>query len=402
MTRPSSSWHHVALVAGILLVALNLRPAVTAISPLAERMHTDGLSRELIGMLTTIPLILFGLMGLWAGWVGGRFGLARAMGGGLLILGLGCFIRSAPGELSDIWRILGTIMIGAGIAVGNVLMPGIVKSRYPHRVGLMTSLYSTGMNLGAALGIAFAVPLAAALPGDWNTALAAWGVLALVTLLIWSPQMIPPPTVRPTGHPLRGVMALAKKGRAWQIAIFMGFQSMVFYSSVAWLPTVLQHRGMTETQAAWWVSALQIVGCAASLAAPILAGKFRSQSLWSSGFNFLSAVSLALILILPLKWVGAAVIGLGIGVNASFGTALLILAVRSHDARTAASLSSMAQAVGYLMASPGPWIAGLLSTTAWGWNASMGFVVVLGLLASFFGFLAGRERTLSLDAEEAK
>ena len=252
MTRPSSSWHHVALVAGILLVALNLRPAVTAISPLAERMHTDGLSRELIGMLTTIPLILFGLMGLWAGWVGGRFGLARAMGGGLLILGLGCFIRSAPGELSDIWRILGTIMIGAGIAVGNVLMPGIVKSRYPHRVGLMTSLYSTGMNLGAALGIAFAVPLAAALPGDWNTALAAWGVLALVTLLIWSPQMIPPPTVRPTGHPLRGVMALAKKGRAWQIAIFMGFQSMVFYSSVAWLPTVLQHRGMTETQAAWW------------------------------------------------------------------------------------------------------------------------------------------------------
>lgn len=400
MTRPSHFWHHVALVAGILLVAINLRPAVTAISPLAERMHLAGLSRELIGMLTTVPLVLFGAMGLWAGWVGGRIGLARAMGVGLLLLAAGCFIRSAPGEFADFWRIVGTVLIGGGIALGNVLMPGVVKSRYPNHIGLMTSLYSTGMNLGAAFGIAFSVPLASALPGDWNSALAVWGVVALVTLLIWVPQMIPPPAVRPTGHPLKGVIDLARKGRAWQVATYMGFQSMVFYSSVAWLPTVLQHRGMTEMGAANWVTALQVVGCAASLVAPVLAGRFRSQSLWAGGFNFISAASLAGILVLPVDWTGAAVIGLGIGVNGSFGVALLILAVRSRDGRTAASLSSMAQAVGYLMASPGPWIAGLLSSTAWGWNASMGFVVVLGILASILGFFAGRPGELCLEGEE--
>ncbi len=268
MKLPTTRWQHILLVGSILLIALNLRPAVTVLSPLAERMRADGLSREVIGAMTTLPLILFGVAGLWAGWIGGRWGLARSLGAGLLLIAAGCLLRSMSDIDSQFWRFAGTILIGAGIALGNVLLPGLVKSRYPDKVGLLTSLYSTAMNLGAALGIAVAVPLADRLTGGWNASIAAWGLFAFATALFWIPQMLPRPTVRRPVHPLAGVITLARRKRAWQVAIFMGLQSSVFYSAVAWLPTVLQVRGMTENQAAGWVTGMQVLGCGASLLVP--------------------------------------------------------------------------------------------------------------------------------------
>ncbi len=398
-TASSGKWHHVALIGGILLVAMNLRPAITGLSPLAERMNIDGLSRQVIGSLTTIPLILFGVVGLWAGWIGRRIGLARALGLGLFLLTVGCLVRSVPGDAATLWRVAGTVLIGGGIALGNVLLPGLVKSRYPNHVGLLTSLYATAMNLGAAFGIGLAVPLANGLPGGWNSSLAAWGVFALATLVIWSPQMRPPPTVRPPGNPLAGVRSVARQRRAWQVAAFMGFQATVFYSTVAWLPTVLQSRGMTEATAADWVSGMQLLGCAASLVVPTLAGRARSQSAWVVGCAVLNAASLIGVLFLPVGWVGVAVVTFGLGVNSAFGLALLVIALRSKNPETAASLSSMAQACGYLLAAPGPWLVGLLSTTSGGWKLAFGLVALFALLAALAGYFAGRPGELSVDED---
>ncbi|MDF1752088.1 MAG: MFS transporter [Verrucomicrobiales bacterium] len=395
MTRPQSLWKNILLFSGILFIALNLRPAVTSISPLAERMRLDGLSRETIGSMTTIPLILFSLAGLWAGWLGSRFGLARTLGSGLLIIGTGCYVRSL-GETDAFFRIGGTILIGTGIALGNVLLPGLVKSRFPNHIGPMTSLYSTGMNLGAAFGFAAAVPLADFLAGGWNASLASWGIFAGITLLIWIPQMLPAPARHSGASPLGGVIALARQRRAWQVAIFMGLQSAVFYSTVSWLPTLLQFRGMSEAGAAGWVTALQIAGCVASLVVPTLAGKSPSQSLWITVCLLFNAASIAGILFLPYSLVGIAVLTLGLGVNASFGMALLLIALRSRDARTAASLSSLAQAVGYLIAAPGPWMVGWLSETAGGWPLAMGAVVIIALTAAIIGWFAGRSGELTI------
>ncbi|MEX2579447.1 MAG: MFS transporter [Verrucomicrobiales bacterium] len=394
MSRPK--WNHALLVVGIVLVAMNLRPAVTALSPLAERMHLGGMSRQAIGSLTTVPLLMFGIVGLWAGWIGGRVGLARALGVGLFLLGSGCFVRSIPGPGAEVWRMAGTVLIGAGIALGNVLLPGIVKSRYPNHVGLLTSFYSTAMNLGAAFGIVLAAPLADALPGDWNWSLASWGVFALASLAVWLPQMRPRPTVHPPTRPLAGVAVLAGRRRAWEVAAFMGLQSIVFYSSIAWLPTVLQTRGMTEVGAAGWVSGMQVLGCAASLVVPTLAGRRKSQSAWAAGCALLNVAGLLGILFLPLAWTGISVLVLGLGVNASFGLALLVIALRSRDPETAAALSSLAQAAGYVLAAPGPWVVGWLSTTAGGWNLAFGFVVLLALAAAVAGFRAGREGEFGL------
>ncbi len=397
MSSPSSNrWRQVFVIAGILMVALNLRPAITSVAPLAERMHAGGLSRQTIGLMTTIPLILFGVAGLWAGWVGRRIGFARALGAGLLILCFGCLLRSVPGPGEPVWRMAGTVLIGAGIALGNVLLPGVVKTRFPNHLGPMTSLYSTGLNLGAALGFAASVPLAEALPGGWPSSLAAWGGMALLTLFIWSPQMLPQPARRPPTHPLASIAELSRQPRAWQITAYMGLQSMVFYAAAAWLPTVLQGRGLSETAAAHWVTYMQILGCAASLLVPTLAGRVKSQSLWAFGCVLTSGLGLTGILTLPAQWTGLAVLVLGLGVNSSFGLALLLIAVRSRDGDTAAGLSSMAQAVGYLIAAPGPWLVGWLFESTDSWAVALGFVIVVAAVASAIGLFAGRPGNLAL------
>lgn len=390
MTKPATKWHHMFLIGGILLISLNLRPAITGLAPLAERMRDSGLSRETIGSLTTVPLILFGIVGLWAGWLGRRFGFARVLGFGLLVLGAGCWLRSAPGDFSAVWRVLGTVLIGGGIAVGNVLLPGIVKSRYPNHVGLLTSIYSTGMNLGAALGLALAIPVADSVAGGWRTSLAMWGVFAIVILVIWAPQMVARPGRLTPVHPMAGIGKLLRMKRAWQVTVLMGLQSALFYCSVAWLPSVFQYRGMTENTATAWVTAMQLLGCAASLLVPYLAGRSKSQSAWAVSCLLANGFGLLGILLAPPALAGVSAILLGLGLNGGFGLALLLIAFRSANAETAASLSSMAQAFGYLFAAPGPWVIGWMSTTAGGWNLAYGSLIFIAAIGAIAGYLAGR------------
>ncbi len=373
-----------------MLIALNLRPAITGLAPLAERMRTDGISVQSIGIMTTVPLVLFGLAGSFAGVVGNRIGFARTLGAGLLILSAGSFLRNGEFSGSNFERILGSILIGTGIAFGNVLLPGIVKSRFPNHVGLMTSLYSTAMNLGGALGIALAVPLANSLPGGWRSSLNAWGYAALVPFVIWLPQLFQKPAARSQANPVAGMVRLLRNARAWQVTAQMGLQSLLFYSSVAWLPTLLQLRGLSETAAYGWPTAMQIGGSVASLIVPTLAGRARSQSAWAAACALTSTLSLCGILWLPLPWIGWATIGLGLGLNAGFGMALLLIALRSRDAETAGNLSAMAQAVGYLVAAPFPWFIGWLSAATGSWTIAYGFLVIPALLVVVAGTLAGR------------
>jgi len=395
ISRPSQLWHHTLLISGLLLIGLNLRPAITGLAPLAERMHTEGVTLQAIGMQTTIPLVLFGFAGLFVGAIGNRIGFARALGVGLLILSAGCFLRSLEVSGSNFERILGSILIGTGIAFGNVLLPGIVKRRYPNNVGSMTSLYSTAMNLGGALGIALAVPLANFLPGGWTASLSAWGFAALIPFLIWFPQLLRNPTIRQHANPFEGIIKLMRNARAWQVTAHMGLQSLLFYSSVAWLPTILQMRGMSESESFGWPTVMQVCGCVASLIVPTLAGRARSQSAWAVACAVTSGISICGILWLPLPWVGYATIGLGVGLNAGFGMSLLLIAIRSNNAETAGNLSSMAQATGYLAAAPFPWFIGWLSAATGSWPIAYGFLVIPVLLLAVAGALAGRNGAVS-------
>lgn len=390
MNSRASFWKNALLISGLLFIAVNLRPAITGIAPLSERIQASGVGVGTIGLLTTIPLILFGLAGVIAGPIGNRFGFARAIGGGMVILAVGCFLRSSGFSGTDLERIVGSILIGGGIAFGNVLMPGLVKSRFPNHIGLMTSLYSTGMNLGGSFGIGFAVPLAIQLAGGWNSSLSFWGYAALFPLLIWIPQLLQKPTFRRQGNPFTGIIDLLSKRRAWQVTAQMGLQSLLFYSCVAWLPKILLVRGMTETQAYGWPTAMQLSGCVASLIIPTLAGRSSSQSLWTALCAVSTIISICGILWLPLEWVGIATIGLGLGLNAGFSMALLVIAMRSKDAETAGNLSSMSQSVGYICAAPFPWLIGMLSGALHSWTIAYGLLLIPAVLVLAAGILAGK------------
>lgn len=373
------------------MIAVNLRPAITGLAPLAERMQTSGLSREAIGMLTTLPLILFGLAGVIVGAVGNRIGFARALGVGLLLLSAGCFLRSAdPGNSVSAISVFGAILIGTGIAFGNVLMPGIVKSRFPNHVGPVTSLYSTAMNLGGTLGIAMAVPLANLLAGGWRASLSIWGYAALIPLVIWIPQLLKKPAVRSGKSLFGGIASLMRSARAWQVTAQMGLQSLLFYSCVAWLPLMLQLRGMTESEAAAWPTAMQLSGCVASLIIPTLAGRAINQSRWAAACGLTTGISIIGILFLPTALVGIATITLGLGLNTGFSMTLLLIAMRSNDAETAGNLSSMAQTFGYLLAAPFPWFIGWLSSAVGSWTIAYGVLVIPAILVTLAGTLAGR------------
>ena len=383
-------WRNALLLTGLIAIAVNLRPSITAIGPLAERMNADGVRVQIIGLLTTAPLIMFGLAGIFVGVIGGRFGFARALGFGLVLLTLGCFVRSwSPGG-SDAGRIVGSILLGTGIAFGNVLLPGIVKRRFPDQMGLMTSLYSTAMNIGGTLGIAWAVPVAAYLGGGWNASLGAWGYAAMIPLLLWIPQVIQKPLPRQPGNPFAGILQLLARKRAWQVTAQMGLQSLLFYSSVAWLPTMLQLRGMSESASYGWPTAMQICGCVASLIIPTLAGRSNSQSRWLVACSLMTLSGICGILWFPLAGVGAATILLGLGLNAGFSMSLLIIAMRSQDPETAGNLSSMAQSIGYLAAAPFPWFIGWLHTATDSWTIAYGFLVIPATAIILAGYLAGR------------
>jgi len=390
MNPPIAAWKNALLIGGLLLIAVNLRPAITGIAPLVGRMQAGGVDLQTIGLETTIPLVLFGVAGFFVGAMGGRIGFARALGLGLVILSLGCFIRSSEWSGTNFEKLLGSFLIGCGIAFGNVLLPGLVKSRFPNHVGLMTSLYSTAMNLGGTLGIALAVPLAISLSGGWNASLSAWGFAALIPLVIWIPQMVQKPTVRRLTNPFEGIIQLLKKARAWQVTAQMGLQSLLFYSSVAWLPTMLQLRGMSESQSYGWPTAMQICGCVASLIVPTLAGRARSQSFWAVACAGMTFLGICGILWFPLAWIGAATIVLGLGLNAGFSMSLLLIALRSRDAETAGNLSSMAQAIGYLSAAPFPWLIGWLHTATDSWTVAYGFLLMPAAGLAIAGRLAGR------------
>ncbi len=380
------------LISGLLLIAVNLRPSITGLAPLAERMYASGMSRQAIGMLTTLPLIVFGLASTVVGVIGNRIGFARTIGFGLVLLAGGCFLRSWQLDNGpSVASIVGSILIGAGIATGNVLLPGIVKSRFPNHVGSMTSIYSTAMNLGGSLGLAMGVPLANGLSGGWQASMSSWGYAAVVPLVIWIPQICRKPIARTAGNSFVSIVTLIGSARAWQVTVLMSLQSLLFYSCVGWLPTILQMRGLTETDAAAWPTAMQLCGCVASLVVPTFAGRARHQSGWVVACGLTNGLSILGILWLPQAWAGFATLGLGVGLNVGFSLSLLLIAMRSKDAPTVGNLSSMAQTFGYLAAAPFPWFIGWLSAATGSWTIAFGSLVLPAGIVALVGWFAGRE-----------
>ncbi|WP_018922607.1 CynX/NimT family MFS transporter [Salsuginibacillus kocurii] len=385
----------ILFVLGILFISFNLRPAITAVGPLVPLIREDtGMSNSLAGSLTTIPLLSFAAFSLIAPKLGLRFGNNLAVFAALATLVTGIFLRTT-GLITAI--LVGTALIGIGIAVCNVLLPGIIKFNFPQKVGIMTSIYTAGMGLFASIGSGLSIPLAETAGLGWEMTLAIWGLLGGLALVFWAPQLKGSVSARTSSAVAASVdhnhMPIWKSSLAWYVTLFMGLQSFVFYNMIAWLPDVLQSLGVSLAFAGWTLFLLQLIGIPFSFAVPLLATRLRNQQPIVVGICSLYVISMSGLLFLPnLPVIIISALCLGIGQGAAISLALTLLGLRAKEPQEAARLSGMAQSVGYLLAASGPVLMGVMYDTFSTWQPFLYTILVVSFLVLAFGLKAGQNR----------
>jgi MFS transporter, CP family, cyanate transporter len=384
--RPPSRVRSVLLVLGIVLLAANLRPALTGLTPLIGQIRADiGISYGVAGLLTALPLLAMGVLSPIAPRLARRFGMERVLLASMLVLAAGVLLRSAEAAAA---LFLGTAVLGAAIAVGNVLMPGLVKREFPERVGFMTSIYSTALAISAAIAAGASFPLANQIGIGWRPSLALWAFLALVAAVAWLPHVRSARPANASAETSSGVGGLWRSALAWQVTLFMGLQSLGYYVVLTWLPEILQEEaGISASRAGWMLALAQAVGIASIFLAPVLADRRPSQYGVVVGAVTLTGAGALGLLFAAETATTLWVVLLGLGQGACFSLALTFFALRAPDSEHAAALSGMAQSVGYLLAAIGPFLFGLLrdATHAWTIPLALLFAVVVCLLMTGLG-----------------
>jgi len=382
----------VPLVLGVLLVAANLRPTLTSVGPVLPDLQADlGLSATGAGVLGALPLLTFAATAPLVPRLARRLGPEPLMVVSLAVLLAGTVLRSLSGPAGVF---AGTVVLAAGIGAANVLLPVVVKTRMPERVGLVTSWYAATLTIVAALASGVAVPVAEASAAGWRAALGCWSALALAALLAWLPAAVRGGRAararRSDGSPTAALGVLPwRSPLAWQVTAFMGLQSLGFYAVVAWLPSLLVDRGASAAAAGVQLLVLQLAGLLGGLAVPVVLRALPDQRAVAAGGGALFLVGFAGLALLPGgSWVWTVLVGLGAG--CSFTLALTLLALRSSGAAGAAALSAMAQSVGYLVAAAGPVAVGALHDATGGWTAPLLLLVVVAAAQVVAGLGAGR------------
>ncbi|OZI75081.1 MFS transporter [Bordetella genomosp. 12] len=375
------------LLAALLLVAANLRAPVTAVAPVLSRLQTEfSLSSAQAGLLTTLPLLAFGLVSPFAAAIARARGLERTVLAALAVIAVGILLRSA-GALSALYA--GTLLAGMGIAVGNVLLPSIIKRDFPGSVALVTSACALAMGGVAAVASASAVPLAGA--GGWQWALGSLLVLPVAAMLAWRVQLSGPAIRVQAGAHLS--VPVWRSALAWQLTLFMGLNSTLYYATVAWLPAVLAEAGYSASAAGSVHGVMQLASALPGLVLAPLVARCKDQKLLAAGAGLLMALAVFGL----ARWPALAALWavcLGAGSGAGLILALMFMGLRAANAPTAAALSGMAQCLGYLLAASGPLLAGKAYAWSHGWTWPLHVGVVLCLAMALFGALAGRARLL--------
>ncbi|MYL44711.1 MFS transporter [Virgibacillus halodenitrificans] len=391
-TKQYDKTYRVLLFIGIIVVAFNLRPAITSIGPLIGIIRDDvGLSNWSVGLLTSLPLIAFAIMSPIVPRLANRYTNERIMMVGLILLAIGISARSIS-LISLLFA--GTLFVGLGIAICNVLLPGVIKDKFPARVALMTSLYSTAMGIFAAAASGLSIPIATGMDLGWKFALLIWSLPAIIGIFIWvylnknnnKEQTEEINYINPSEN------RMWKSPLAWHVAAFMGLQSFLFYVTISWLPEILHDYGMDIAHAGWMLSMMQFIGLPASFFVPVIAGKFKSQrpivvimaSCSVIGYSGLLLGNSYVMLVISTVIIGIALSG-------TFALALAFLGMRAKNAKQAAELSGMAQALGYVLAAAGPIFIGYLYDLTHLWAIPLITLIIIALMVMAFGLSAGRD-----------
>jgi MFS transporter, CP family, cyanate transporter len=429
------------LVIGVLALGFNLRTAITSLPPIFPELQTSlGLSSATISILAAAPVICFGVVSGFAAILARRAGEERVLLGAIIALTIGLIARAvAPGTL----LFPGTILASGAIAVMNVLLSSLVKRRWPERAGFMIGMYITALSAGAIVGSLVSVPLWQDSGGSVALTLGWLAAPAAIAVLLWLPQLSPGGRPRWTNQEPRAVpeegtgeellvvpegdraaalpvvpeeddassqagrssrkaaasptlprVAVHRHALTWYVTLFMGMQSLVYYATLSWLPTMLRDRGVSAAGAGDLLALMGVGNLAVSLLVPMAAQRMRSQVTLVVPTVIAIVGGLAALLYAPLGGAVAWALILGAGQNAALALAIYFTAARAPHAVAAASLSSFAQAVGYLLASAGPLEVGLLHSATGSWTAPVMVLFALSAVMLVAGILAARPRML--------
>ncbi|OEJ96821.1 CynX/NimT family MFS transporter [Streptomyces thermolilacinus] len=415
--EPSSVWLPRLLVVGLVLAALNLRPAITSLGALLEEVRTGlHMSGGVAGLLTSVPPLCFAVFGVAAPRLARRFGPAAVVCAGMAAIAAGVLVRPFAGGTPGF--LAASALALMGIALSNVLMPVIVKRYFPDRVGTMTGLYSMALALGTSLAAAVTVPLTAALGGGWQTGLAVWAALAALAVLSWIPVVrdhrasarptapAPAPTTPPATTPpttARDAAAeapaataaprVARSRTAWALACFFGLQATGAYITMGWLPQIFRDAGVPAGTAGVLLAVTMVMGVPLAFVIPRVAGRMRQQGPIVITLGLSGLAGYAGLLTAPAEgaWLWAVLLGVS---NCAFPLALTMIGMRARTGAGVVRLSAFAQCAGYLLSVPGPILVGALYQHSGGWTAPL--VLMAGLMVPQMaaGVLAGRDRTV--------
>lgn len=394
--RPAGAGSRVLLGTSLVLIALNLRPVFSSVSALLpDIMHATGVQPGAASLMTTLPVLCLGVFAPFAPRLAARFGAEWTILGLLALLTLGTAIRGV-GTLPAL--LAGATLAGAAIAVGNVLLPGLVKRDFPDRLALMTGLFTMALSAGAAAAAGLTVPLRAWLGGSWPFALAAWAVPVALAAALWAWVGLGGAAGGRSTAFAGATTALRRSPLAWQVTLFMGLQSAMAYSVFGYLAPILRERGLSAATAGLVTSWSIVVQCAACLIAPGLALRGRDQRLVNVCFFGVAVAGFSACVFAPLGWVFVSATVQGFGQGALIALAMTAIVLRSTDARTAAALSGMAQSIGYTLASIGPLLFGVLRQATGSYGAGVALFAAFGTIGAACAYGAGRARQIGTPA----
>ncbi|MCE4981012.1 MFS transporter [Mammaliicoccus sciuri] len=375
------------LFIGILLIGASLRAPITSVGiALPSIKETLNLSNTSVSLITIIPLLSFAVISLFAAKISHKFGLERTVFGALILICIGIALRAITGVS---WLYVGTILIGVGIAFGNVLTPGIIKMNFPLRIGIMTGYYTVVMNIFGSASSYVTAPLVKHF--NYNIAISLIGIVTFIGIIIWSFQLNKHETVNSSQTTTN--INVWKSPLSWQITLLMGGQSMIFYSLINWLPEFLLSHGTPINEAGIYLSILQLAIIPLTFVTPIFAEKMKNQVLITFVTGLLFVLGILTLMLQP-NWASLGIILIGIASGLAFGLVNTFFGLRTENGLTAAKLSGMSQSVGYLFAAIGPLLFGILHDATNSWNTSFGILLVTSIIIMIIGSRAGRNITI--------
>ncbi|WP_343608587.1 MFS transporter [Chryseobacterium oranimense] len=376
----------------VILVSSNLRSPIIAVSPvLGDIREALNLSSFQVSMLTSIPLFMFATCSVLVSRFSHQLSISRFLMYSLIILSFGLFLRIT----GSLWMLFaGSVFIGLGICIGNVVTPGYIKNNFPKQIGLMTGIFAVSMNLTAALASGFSVRIGEWTGFGWRGSLGIWLVIAGLGLFVLVLELLFNKKNKNQSKTALTVsdFNMFKSAQTWNISLFMGLQSLFYYCMMAWLPSFLTDSDMQVESAGWVLFAIQITMIPIAFCAPIIASKMKDQRVLIIFICTLMFGSTMMFIGLKIQWIYVNAVIIGISNGLSFSLSILFFSTRTKNSANAVKISGMAQSVGYLIAAFGPPVFGKLHDWDISWKSSFGFLSVAVILMFYFGMKAARNK----------